>query len=102
MLKRSDKTKSFGSAGDIVATVEQQDGVVRFLGVTAMMVSGICGLCLLTCTVRLMECSPASCSTCNMGADHSGWIEQERCFILVACYMRATHQPLRNLAAPMS
>lgn len=29
MLRRSDKTKSFGSAGDILATVEQQDGVVR-------------------------------------------------------------------------
>jgi hypothetical protein len=28
MLRRSDKTKSFGSAGDILATVEQQDGVV--------------------------------------------------------------------------
>jgi hypothetical protein len=28
MLRRSDKTKSFGSAGDLVATVEQQDGVV--------------------------------------------------------------------------
>lgn len=27
MLRRSDKTKSFGSAGDIIATVEQQDGV---------------------------------------------------------------------------
>jgi hypothetical protein len=28
MLRRSDKTKSFGSAGDVIATVEQQDGVV--------------------------------------------------------------------------
>lgn len=28
MLRRSDKTKSFGSAGDLVATVEQQEGVV--------------------------------------------------------------------------
>lgn len=27
MLRRSDKTRSFGSAGDIMATVEQQDGV---------------------------------------------------------------------------
>lgn len=28
MLRRSDKTRSFGSIGDVVATVEEQEGVV--------------------------------------------------------------------------
>lgn len=54
MLRRSDKTKSFGSAGDILATVEQQDGVVRAwlgrvqLGACTNLVSWhVCALALL-------------------------------------------------------
>lgn len=49
MLRRSDKTKSFGSAGDIVATVEQQDGVVSLqpAGWLAQTLDCIGAICLL-------------------------------------------------------
>jgi hypothetical protein len=46
MLRRSDRTQGFGSVGDIVATVEQAEGVVSALADTAVADVAIAGQCL--------------------------------------------------------